>query len=162
MSPRRELQLIVAMAKNRCIGSEGGLPWHVPEDLKRFKRLTKGHAVIMGRKTYESIGHPLEGRRNIVVSRRQGLAIEGCEVVTSVAEAVELAHETDAAPFVIGGATIYEAALPRVTRIELTEIDREVAGDTFLPPFVPGEWREVAREAAETEGVAFVTLERVD
>jgi dihydrofolate reductase len=157
----RELQLIVAMAENRCIGRDGGLPWHISEDLKRFKRLTMGHAIIMGRKTHESIGRALPGRRNLVVSRRQGLELAGCETFPSVADAIEAAWETDPAPFVIGGASIYEAALPRVTRLHLTEVGRPVEGDTFFPPLPPGEFRETAREPGETEGVAFVTLERV-
>jgi dihydrofolate reductase len=155
----RELQMIVAMSRNRCIGKDNALPWHISEDLKRFKRLTKGHAVIMGRKTHESIGRPLPGRRNIVVSR-SGAHFDGCEVVASVPEALELAWQEDPAPFVIGGASIYEAALPEVTRIHLTEVGRDVEGDTFLPALPDGQWIETGAEPAETEGVRFVTLER--
>jgi len=156
---RRELQMIVAASRNLCIGVDNDLPWHISEDLKRFKRLTKGHAIIMGRKTHESIGKPLVKRRNIVVTR-SGKTFEGCETVDSIEAALELAWQTDPAPFVIGGASIYEAALPHVTRIHLTRVDREVDGDTFLSPFDPEVWAETAAEPAETEGVQFVTLER--
>ncbi len=130
----RELQMIVAASRNGCIGKDGDLPWHIGEDLKRFKRLTQGHAIIMGRKTHESIGRALPKRRNIVITRRAGAAFEGCEVVASLEEALERAWTTDPAPFVIGGASIYEAALPLATRIHLTRVDRHVDGDTFLPP----------------------------
>ena len=157
----RPLEIVVAISKNRCIGKDGALPWKIPEDMKRFRAITEGHAVIMGRKTYESIGKPLEKRRNIVISRAPGLSLEGCEVVGSFADAAQLARDTDGCPMVIGGAQVYEAALPRVTRIHLTEIDRDVDGDAFFPPFIPGEWKETGREAGETAGVSFVTLERV-
>jgi dihydrofolate reductase len=155
----RQLQMIVAASQNGCIGKDGDLPWHISEDLKRFKRLTLGHAIIMGRKTHESIGRPLKKRRNIVVTRREGATFEGCEVVGSVEEALELAWQTDPAPFIIGGASIYEAALPHATRIHLTRVEREVEGDTFLPD-LGDEWVEVEEEPAQTEGVRFVTLER--
>jgi dihydrofolate reductase len=157
----RPLELVVAMSRNRAIGKDGDLPWpRIPEDMKHFREITEGHAVIMGRKTYESMGKPLENRRNIIVSRTPDLVIEGCEVVASFSEAAQLARDTDGCPMVIGGAQIYEAALPRVTRIHLTEIDREVEGDTFFPPLVPGEWQESERRSGETPGITFVTLER--
>ncbi len=155
-----ELQLIVAMSENRCIGKDNDLPWRISEDLKRFKRLTKGHAVIMGRKTHESIGRPLPHRRNIIITRREGAHFEGCEVAGTLAEAIALARETDSAPFIIGGASVYEAALPMATRIHLTEVKRTVDGDTFMPPFPAGEWEVVAEEEAEDPDVRFVTLER--
>ncbi len=155
----RQLQMIVAASRNGCIGKDGDLPWHVSEDLKRFKRLTMGHAIIMGRKTHESIGRPLKRRRNIVITRRRGATFEGCEVVGSVDEAIERAWKTDPAPFIIGGASIYQAALPQVTRIHLTRIDRHVEGDTFLPE-LGDEWAVVEEEPAQTEGIRFLTLER--
>ncbi|MBW2462304.1 MAG: dihydrofolate reductase [Deltaproteobacteria bacterium] len=155
-----QLQLIVAMSENRCIGKDNALPWHISEDLKRFKRLTKGHAIIMGRKTHESIGRALPHRRNIVITRRPDAHFEGCEVAGTVAEAIALAREGDPAPFVVGGASVYEAALPKTTRIHLTEVKRTVDGDTFMPPFPPSEWEVVAEEDGEDPEVRFVTLER--
>jgi dihydrofolate reductase len=157
----KPLGLIVAMARNRCIGHEGGLPWHVPEDLKHFREITTGHSVIMGRKTHVSIGKPLPDRRNIVITRQKGLELPGCDIAASFSEALTMARDTDETPIVIGGASIYEIALPQVTRIYVTELDREVEGDTFFPPLVPGEWMQVAFDPGETEGVAFVELDRV-
>lgn len=152
------LALIVAMAKNRGIGLKGALPWHVPEDLKRFKALTMGHAIIMGRATHESIGRPLPGRKNIVVTRGPR-SFPGCERAGSLDEALALCAG-DPMPFVIGGAQLYAEALPRVTHLFLTELDREVEADTFFPELQPGAWREVRRSPGETAGVAFVDLER--
>jgi dihydrofolate reductase len=160
--PREEdgVVLVLARAKNGVIGKGGGLPWRVPEDMKHFRRVTTGHAVIMGRKTYESIGKPLKDRRNLVISRRAGLVLEGCEVCASFDEALARAKTTDPAPRVIGGAEVYASALASATRVLLTEIDRDVEGDCSMPPFDPREWREVDRRAGETPDVAFVTLER--
>lgn len=155
----RPLALIVAMARNRGIGLKGRLPWHVPEDLKRFKALTMGHAILMGRATYESIGRPLPGRRNVVLSRG-GAAHAGCETVSSLDDALALVRD-DAMPFIIGGAQLYAAALPRVTHVFLTQLQRDVEADTFFPA-LPGAWREVRRVAGATEGVEFIDLERVD
>jgi dihydrofolate reductase len=149
------------MSTNRCIGKDGQIPWHLPEDLKHFKRTTLGHAVIMGRKTYESIGRPLPKRRNIVVSRNADLRVEGCEVAPSLETAIALAREQDELPFVIGGAAIYEAALPFATTVYLTEINREVEGDAFFPEIDRKQWRETNRELGDTEGVVFLTFERV-
>jgi dihydrofolate reductase len=155
-----ELVLVLARAKNGVIGKGGGLPWHLPEDLKHFRRVTTGHAIIMGRKTYESIGRPLPQRRSIVVTRQPGIAFEGCEVVSSLERAIELARTTDPEPRVIGGAEIYRAALPLATKILLTEVDRDVEGDVSMPPFDPRDWEEVDRHAADTPDVSFVTLKR--
>lgn len=155
------LGLIVAMATNRCIGKDGTLPWRIPEDMKHFVRVTTGHAILMGRKTHESIGKPLKNRRNIVISRQPDLRIQGCEVAGSFAKALTMARETDDMPIVGGGATVYEAALPQVTRIWLTEVHREVDGDSFFPPLVPGEWKEIDRREGETSDVVFVTLDRI-
>lgn len=155
------LGLIVAMSRNRCIGKDGTLPWRIPEDLQHFKAVTTGHAILMGRKTYESIGRPLPRRRSIVITRRSDYAPEGCEVASNFSDALATARDTDPMPIVIGGATIYEIALPRVTRIWLTELDLEVEGDTFFPPLVPGEWEEVERRPGESAGVTFITLDRL-
>jgi dihydrofolate reductase len=152
------LAIVVAIADGGVIGSGGHLPWRIPEDMQHFKRTTMGHAVIMGRKTHASIGKPLPGRRNIVVTRGSG-RFEGCEVAGSVEEAIALARTTDDEPRVIGGAAIYEAALPFVTKIYLTEVHRNVEGDTFFHLDRAG-FRETARAAGESEGVEFVTLER--
>lgn len=155
---RQPLALVVAIAENGVIGKDGGLPWRIPEDLKHFKNVTLGHAIIMGRKTFDSIGRPLPGRRNIVISRTAS-AIEGCEVARDLESALALARTTDDEPRIIGGATIYEAALPLATKIFLTEVHRDVEGDVFFHLDRTG-WRETERRRGESEGVEFVTLER--
>ena len=142
-SSSKQYALIVAASLNGVIGRDGGLPWHIPEDLKYFRRNTVGHAIIMGRRTYDSIGRPLPKRRNIVVTRQKGLQIEGCDVVHSLKEALELAWKEDPEPRVIGGATLYEQAMPRATRLFLTEVQQHVEGDTFFPNWHPEEWEEV-------------------
>ncbi len=151
------VSLVAALARNRVIGAGNRLPWHLPEDLKRFKRLTMGAPVIMGRKTHESIGRPLPGRRNIVVTRQPDASWPGCEVVHSLADAIALAGDAPEA-FVIGGAELYAAALPRADRLHLTLIDADYAGDALFPAFDPADWRETAREPGA--GFAFVTYER--
>ncbi len=163
-----DLVLVVARARNGVIGNQGALPWHLPADLKRFKAITVGKPIIMGRKTFESIGRPLPGRHNIVLTRDAGWRAEGVTVVPNLAEAIAAAgldpRARADAIMVIGGAQIYAEALPSATRIELTEIDAEPAGDTILPPFDPARWRETAREShaasGEAPGFAFVTLVR--
>lgn len=155
------LSIVVAMSRNRVIGRGGRLPWHIPEDLRRFKALTMGHALIMGRRTHESIGRPLPGRRNIVLSR-SAVALPGCEVAGSLPEALRLARTTDPEPFVIGGAEVFREAMPLATRLHLTRIDRDVDGDVSFPGLDPSQWREVSRESAATErDVVFVVLERI-
>ena len=153
------LAVVVAMSHRRVIGRAGTLPWHIPEDLKHFRRVTTGHAIIMGRKTYDSIGRALPDRRNIVVSRSPELRIPGCDVVSNLAGAIALARETDEEPRVIGGAVIFEEVLPSATKLFLTEIDREIDGDTFFPVFSRTSWRESERR--EVGDVAWLTLERV-
>ncbi len=157
----RPLSLIVAMARNGVIGTRGALPWHIPEDLKHFRRVTIGHSIIMGRTTHASIGKPLPHRRNIVVSRSSSFVAEGCEVVHGLDEAIALARQTDSEPVIIGGAMIYVEALPLVTRMYVTEIARDVDGDVRFPEFDRGAWREVERTSGETADVAFLLLERV-
>jgi dihydrofolate reductase len=158
--PRRPLGLVVAIARNGGIGRDNALPWRIPEDLKRFKQVTLGHAVIMGRATHESIGKPLVDRRNIVVSTTRP-SIPGCEVAPSLEEALRLARTSDPMPMIIGGARLYAEALPLVTHLFLTEVDRDVPCDTFFPPWARGEWREVKRADASTPGVVFLDLERL-
>ncbi|MFW6051391.1 MAG: dihydrofolate reductase [Myxococcota bacterium] len=156
------LGIVVAMARRRVIGRDNELPWHVPEDLRHFRRVTAGHAILMGRRTHESIGRPLPQRRNIVVSRRPGLRIAGCEVVGSLHEGVQLARDGgDPMPMVIGGAQLYADALPHATHLFITEIDRDVEGNVTFPPFDRSRFREVARHRGDTPDVTFVTLKRV-
>jgi dihydrofolate reductase len=160
MAPPAPLALVVAMAKNRCIGRDGGLPWHISEDLKYFKRVTTGHAILMGRKTWESIGRPLPNRRNVVITR-QALAIPGVDVAPDLASAIRVARQGgDAEPRIVGGGSIYAAALPLATTLYVTEIDEAVAGDTFFPAWDPAEWREVSRTPGKDPRVTFVVYER--
>jgi dihydrofolate reductase len=138
------LNLIVATANNNVIGLGGKMPWHLPAELAYFKQVTMGHPIIMGRKTFESIGRPLPGRRNIVVSANLGWRHDGVEVAASVSAALALADGQSA--FVIGGATLYTAALPIADRVYLTSIHANVDGDTFFPPLLETEWRETSRQ----------------
>ncbi len=155
----KPLSVIVAIARNGVIGKQGALPWHVPEDLKFFKATTMGHAIIMGRRTYESIGRALPGRRSIVVTK--GSAAQGCESAVTLASAIELARATDQEPVIIGGARLYAEGLPLATRLYLTELDREVEnGDTFLH-IDRSHWREVSRRAGTEPGVTFIELARI-
>jgi dihydrofolate reductase len=156
---RAPLALIAAVARNGVIGKEGTLPWHLSEDLKRFRKTTDGHAVIMGRKTHDSIGRPLPGRRNIVVTRAVGAVFPGCEAARSLAEAIALARSTDPCPFIIGGASLYEEALPLATELHLTMIAEDADGDTYFPTDL-SDFEEVANQPAETPGVTFRLLRR--
>lgn len=152
-----KLAIIVAVARNRVIGKEGKLPWHISEDLKRFKRLTTGHTVLMGRKTYESIGRPLPNRRNVVIS---SVPQAGVETYRSVPEALEALKDQEKV-FVIGGGQLYGCLLDVADELYLTLVDSDVKGDTFFPPYehlLGVRFREVARE--EREGYAFVDYER--
>jgi dihydrofolate reductase len=155
---RPALVLVVAMAKNRVIGRGSEIPWDLPEDRKHFVAVTKGHAIIMGRATYDAIGKPLPKRRNIVVSRRVGLQIAGVEVVGSVGEAIALARTEDDAPRIIGGGQLYAETLPSATRIYLTELDREVEGDVFFPELDRNEW--VVSDSRRGDGATYSTLDR--
>jgi dihydrofolate reductase len=138
--------LIAAIASRGIIGDRGALPWRLPDDMARFKRLTMGHAVVMGRTTWESLGRPLAGRRNIVLTRTPGLEIPGCTVVRSVQEAGAAAGDGEV--FIIGGAAVYAQFLPLAARMYLTMIDAEVAGDTVFPAVDWDQWRVVKEEAA--------------
>jgi dihydrofolate reductase len=155
---RKPLAMIAAMAKNRVIGREGGIPWRHPEDQRRFKRITMGHALIMGRATYDSIGRPLPGRRTIVVSRNPALRIEGCEVAPDLDTAIALARGTDAEPFIAGGAQIYAEALPHATTLHLTLLDDSHPGDTYFPVLDDTEWAETER--SREPGLTYLTLVR--
>jgi dihydrofolate reductase len=154
LKPR--LSLIAAVAANGVIGSDNTLPWRLPEDLKRFKALTLGHPVIMGRKTFESIGRPLPGRRNIIVSRNALYSADGCEVATSLNAALDVCKAAGDEIFVIGGAQIYAEALPMARRLYLTEIHRAYSGDARFPEFDRHHWQEISRERLRTpEGLEF-------
>jgi dihydrofolate reductase len=155
---RAPLVMVLAIGDNGVIGKAGQVPWRIPEDMRHFKAMTIGHAIIMGRKTWDEVKRPLPGRRNIVISRTVK-ALEGAEVAPDLASAITLARTTDDEPRIIGGSAIYAAALPLATRIYLTEVHRTVEGDTVFHLDRTG-WRETSRRAAETEGVEFVTLER--
>ena len=147
--------IIAAVARNRVIGAGNALPWRLPEDLQRFRALTTGHAIIMGRKTWESLRRPLPGRQNIVVTRRAGLVLEGADVASSFADA--LARVRMPAPaFCIGGGELYAEALPVAATLYFTELDRDFAGDTLFPAFDRAQWRETGRESRVTaDGLAF-------
>lgn len=133
------VSLVLAMAENRVIGREGKLPWHLPDDLQRFKKITLDHTVIMGRKTFEEIKHPLANRRNVVISHDPGFQPRGATVVPSLAEALALGA-TEQEVFVIGGGEIFRLALPRADRLYLTLVHAEVEGDTFFPPLDQTAW----------------------
>lgn len=160
------VSLIVAMAENRVIGRDGDLPWRLSADLKRFRELTTGHHVIMGRKTWESIGKPLPGRTNVVVSRNPSFSAEGCTVLPGLDEALDAARTAgDDEAFVIGGARVYERALPDADRLYLTRVATRVEGDAYFPPLDESKWRETAREEHPADErndhpFAFTVLER--
>lgn len=143
MKPR--VSLIVAMAKNRVIGINNTLPWHLPADLKHFKALTMGHHIVMGRKTYESIGKPLPGRTSVVVSRNRKLKIAGCIVAHTLEQALAVCAVDDEI-FVVGGAELYVRALPIADKLYITEIQKDAQGDAFFPVINHDEWREISRE----------------
>ncbi len=144
------LSILVAMAQNRTIGINNTLPWHIPEDLKRFKALTMGHHMIMGRKTFDSIGKPLPGRTTVIVTRNRELKIAGCVIAHTLEEA-HTACAGDDEIFVVGGAELYTLALPLANTIYLTEIQQEVAGDAFFPELDQNIWQEIARERRSQE-----------
>jgi dihydrofolate reductase len=150
-----KVYLVAAVAANGVIGKDGGLPWHLPEDLKHFKHLTLGHPVIMGRKTWESLGKALPGRENIVVTARPAYAAPGAAVANSLAAALALCALEPVA-FVIGGQQLFAEALPVAAGLVLTEIQRDFPGDTWFPQYDRSKWREAQREAhAAGDGTRF-------
>ncbi|OGA21506.1 MAG: hypothetical protein A3H34_06515 [Betaproteobacteria bacterium RIFCSPLOWO2_02_FULL_67_19] len=142
---RPSLYLIAAVAANGVIGADGGLPWRLPEDLQHFKRMTRGHAVVMGRKTWASIGKALPGRKNVVVTRQAAFEAPGASVAASLETALALCQD-QAVVFVIGGAELYRAALPIADGLLLTEIRRDYPGDTHFPEIDQAAWRETERQ----------------
>ena len=157
-----QLTIVVAIDAARGIGVNNTLPWHLPEDLAHFKRVTLGHPIIMGRKTFDSIGRPLPGRRNIVITRNPDWRHDGVEAVTSLPAAIALVGDEPAA--IIGGAQIFNESLPLADRMIVTEIEHTFDCDTFFPEIDPAVWTAAARERHHSEangyGYAFVTYER--
>lgn len=160
------LTAIAAMAENYTIGRHNQLPWHLPADLKHFKSITSGNTVLMGRKTFTSIGKPLPNRVNIVVTRDSDFQVAGCTVAPSIDKALEMAKNADTREvFVIGGAEIYKQLLPKIDRIYLTIVHHEFDGDAYFPTLMPHEWKEISRERhpADVDNpyeYSFVMLER--
>jgi dihydrofolate reductase len=143
------ISIIVAMTKQRVIGYQNALPWHLPADLKNFKRITMGAPILMGRKTYQSIGRPLPGRDNIIVTNNAAFQAEGCRVFTHLDDA--LAAVTAPEVFVIGGASLYTALFAATHTLYVTEIDKVFKGDTFFPEWQHAEWQEFAREEVSND-----------
>lgn len=161
-APRQHphVALVVAVARNGVIGKDGRLPWHLPEDLKRFRALTMGHHLIMGRQTWESIGRPLPGRTSVVLTTRRDYVAPGAQVVHSLEQALA-ACPADDEIFIIGGAQVYRAGLPLADRIYLTEIDADYEGDVVFPALDRADWREISRERlAGSPPADLVVLER--
>ena len=159
------LSIVVAMDDNRLIGSKNQLPWHLPADLAYFKKLTTGKSILMGRKTYDSIGRPLPNRRNIVITRNANISIPGCEVVSSIDHALELTKD-DLEVMVIGGASLCEQILPKINRLYITKIDGEFEGDVFFPKYDDFDWLEVSCEShpkdnSNAYSYKFIVLDRV-
>jgi dihydrofolate reductase len=160
------LSIIVAMDDNQLIGNKNTLPWHLPADLGYFKRTTIGKTVLMGRKTYSSIGRPLPQRRNIVISRNTDFRAEGCEVVESIDEALLLTNNDDEV-MIMGGASFYEQMLPLVDRMYITEIEGEFNGDVYFPEYDMDDFTEISRESHYPDEINphtyhFTVLQRIN
>ena len=156
------VSIVVAISENHVIGKDNKLLWYLPNDLKHFKDITTGHTVIMGRKTFESVGKPLPKRRNIIITR-QPITIEGCEVVNSIEAALQLC-KSEAEVFIVGGAEIYKQSLNLTDRIYLTIVHKDFDGDSFFPEINKTEWKEVSREDFESDEknnlpYSFITLQ---
>ncbi len=160
------LTAIAAVAQNGVIGNNNDLIWHLPDDLKHFKNLTKGHTIIMGRKTWESIGaRPLPLRTHIIITRNSDYAAQGAHVVSTLAEALELAKEDDQ-PYIVGGGEIYQLAMPYLNRMELTIVHHDFEGDTHFPNYTEEEWKTTHTERHEADErhaypFTFITLDRI-
>lgn len=157
------INIIAAMAENNAIGKDNKLLWHLPADLKYFKEKTTGHTIIMGRKTYDSVGKPLPNRRNIVITRKN-IQIEGCEVVNSLADALDLCND-EKDVFIVGGAEIYNQSMVITDQIYLTIVHQTFEGDAFFPEISKTEWKEISREDHEADEkntipYSFITLKR--
>ena len=146
----KKITIIVAISENFVIGIDNKLPWHISEDLKNFKKVTLNHSVIMGRKTFESIGKPLIERRNIVITRNKALKISGVEVVTNLNDAIDLTND-EKEIFIIGGEQIYNIAMPLATNMIVTKVLTEIKGDAFFPIFNENQWEIISQKNSETE-----------
>ena len=160
-----QLSIIVAMDRNRVIGKGDALPWHISSDLKNFKKITMGKPIVMGRKTHESIGRPLPGRENIILTRDKTYQATGCTILHSMDEIFEHCNDVEEV-MITGGAEIYKLSLEQATNLYLTEVHTEIEGDTFFPEFDRSEWKEVSREDFSADeknefDYSFVLLERV-
>jgi len=140
------LSIVVAMDENHLIGKDNKLPWHLPADLAYFKKITTGKSIVMGRKTYDSIGRPLPNRRNIVISRNSKTLITGCEVITSIDEVLSITKDEDEV-MIIGGASLCEQLLPQVSRLYITKIEGKFDGDVYFPEYDESDWRQVSCES---------------
>ncbi|MGX1901183.1 dihydrofolate reductase [Thermolongibacillus altinsuensis] len=140
------ISIIVAMDRQRLIGKNNALPWHLPADLAYFKQVTMGHAIVMGRKTFESIGRALPGRKNIVLTRKKDFQCEQCTVIHSIDDIKKIEEEEKEEIFIIGGAQLFQETLPFADRLYITYIDAVFEGDTFFPPFNEDEWRLISRK----------------
>jgi dihydrofolate reductase len=159
-----KLSIIVAMDQNRVIGNNDSLPWHISADLKNFKKITMGKPIVMGRKTHESIGRPLPGRENIIITRDKTYQAEGCTVLNNIDEIFEHCKDVEEV-MITGGSEIYKHTLDQAIRLYLTEVHTEVEGDTFFPEFNQSEWNEISREAFKADekndfDYSFILLER--
>ena len=160
-----QLSIIVAMDKNRVIGKGDTLPWHISSDLKNFKKITMGKPIVMGRKTHESIGRPLPGRENIILTRDKTYQAEGCTVLNSMDEILEHCKDIEEV-MITGGSEIYKLTLGQASHLYLTEVHTEIEGDTYFPEFNRNEWKEISREDFNADeknefDYSFVLLERV-
>ena len=158
--------IIAAIAANNALGKDNQLIWHLPADLKRFKKTTLNHAVIMGRKTYESLGKPLPNRTNILITRDKNYKAEGCLVVNSVKEALKAAAEVDENPFILGGAEIYKQAMPFTDKLDITFVHHQFEADVFFPEIDKTIWKETSLENFKADennkyDYSFVTFERI-
>lgn len=162
----KKISIAVAIGENYAIGKNNQLLWHMPADLKFFKQTTSGHTVIMGRKTFDSVGKPLPNRRNIVISRNAQLKIDGVEVVNSLAEALAITKTEEKQVFIVGGAEIYKQALPKTKNLYLTTIHHNFEADTFFPEIDRNEWKLISSEAHKADeknkyAYTFEVLERI-
>lgn len=158
--------IIAAIAENNALGKDNQLIWHLPSDLKRFKKTTLNHAVIMGRKTYESLGKPLPNRTNIVITRDKNYKAKGCVVVNSIKEALEYVAKEDENPFILGGAEIYRQAMPYTDKLDITFVHHKFEADVFFPEIDKTIWKETSREKIKADenhkyDYSFVTFERI-
>ena len=159
------ISIIVAISENKAIGKDNNLPWHLPLDLKHFKNLTLGHSIIMGRKTYESIGKPLPGRTSIIITNNKTYTAEGCVIKHSLADALSHAQSIgDSEAFIIGGSSLFKEGLEKASKIYLTKVHAEVDGDTFFK-FDPTNWKETSSESHDVDTThkfpfTFITLEK--